>query len=105
MKIIVAKPVTDICNLSIYLNKFPSAFKLAKVKPIFEKGRNHNFSNYRSISLLPILSKVIEKVVHEQTTKFLNDNNIFYKYQFGFRNNHSTVLFLSFPNDKKHLIR
>ena len=52
------------------------------------------------ISLLPILSKVTEKVVHEQTTKFLNDNNIFYKYQSGFGNNHSTDLFLSFLNDK-----
>ena len=35
---VLAKPVTDICNLSISLNKFPSAFKLAKVKPIFKKG-------------------------------------------------------------------
>ena len=73
---------------------------MAKVKPIFKKGRKTNVSNYRPISLLPILSKVIEKVVHEQTTKFLNDNNIFYKYQSGFRNNHSTDLFLSFLNDK-----
>ena len=39
------------------------------------------------------------KVVHEQTTKFLNDS-IFYKYQPSFRNNHSTKLFLSFRNDK-----
>ena len=83
------------------MNKFPSAaFKLAKVKPIFKKGRKTIVSNYRPISLLPILSKVIEKVVHEQTTKFLNDNNIFYKYQSGFRNNHSTDLFPSFFNDK-----
>ena len=44
--------------------------------------------------------KVIEKVVHKQRTKFLNDNNIFYKYQSGCRNNHSTDLFLSFLIDK-----
>ena len=97
---VLAKPVTDICNLSISLNKFPSAFKLAKVKPIFKKERKTNVSNYLPISLLPILSKVIEKVVHEQTTKFLNDNNIFYEYQSGFRKNHPTDLFLSFLNDK-----
>ena len=90
---VLAKPFTDICNFSISLNKFPSAFKLAKVKPIFKKGR-------KTVSLLPILSKLIEKVVHEQTTNFLNDNNIFYKYESGFRNNHSTDLFLSFLNDK-----
>ena len=50
---------------------------------------------YRPFSLL----KVIEKIVHEQT-KYINDNNIFYKYQYGFRNNHSTDLFLSFLNEK-----
>ena len=97
---VLAKPVTDICNLSISLSKFPSAFKLAKVKAIFKKGRKTNVSNYRPISLLLILSKVIENVVHEQRSKFLNDNNIFYKYQSCFRSNPSTDLFLSFFNDQ-----
>ena len=69
---VLAKEVTDICNLSISLNKHPSAFKLAKVKPIFKKGRKINFSNYRPISLLSMLSKIIEKVVHEQTTINVN---------------------------------
>ena len=49
---------------------------------------------------MQILSKVIEKVVHEQRTKFLSDTNIFYKYQSGSRSNHSTDLFLSFFNYK-----
>ena len=97
---ILAKPVSDIWNLSISLNKFRRAFKSGKVKSIFKKGRETNVSNYRPISLLSILSKFIEKVVHEQTTKFLNDTNIFYKYQFGFRSNGSTDLFLSFLIDK-----
>ena len=97
---VLVKPVTDICDLSISLNKFSSAFKLVKVKPIFKKGEKNNVSNYWTISLLPILWKVTEKVFHEQTTKFLNDNNIFYKFQSGFRNNHSTDLFPSFLNDK-----
>ena len=96
----LVKPIKDICNLSISLNKSPSAFKLAKVKPIFKKGWKTNVSNYRLISLLTILSKVIEKVVHKQTINFLNDNNICYKYQSGFRNNHSADLFLLFLNDK-----
>ena len=71
-----------------------------EAKPIFKKGRKTDVSNYQPISLLPILSKVIEKIVHKQTTKFLNNNNIFYKYQSGFKSNHSTDLFLSFPNDR-----
>ena len=97
---VLAKPITDICNLSIHLNKFPSAFKLAKVKTIFKKGWKTNVLNYRLISLLQILLKVIEKIFQKQTTTFLNDNNIFYKYQSVFRNKHSTDLFLSFFNDK-----
>ena len=75
------------------MNKFPSALKLAKVKgsfipesksktslvkPSFKKGRKTNVSNYRPISLLPLLSKVIEKVVPENVSKFLNGNKIFY---------------------------
>ena len=60
---VLAKPFTDISNLSISLNKFSSAFR-----KIFKKGRKTNVSKYRPISLLPILSKVIEKVVHKQTT-------------------------------------
>ena len=80
----------------ISLNKFPSVFKLAKVKTIFKKGQKTNVSNHKPTPLLPIISKVIEKVVHEQTTKFLNDNNIFYYYQSAFRRNHSTDLFLLF---------
>ena len=54
-----------------------------------------NISNYRPISLQPMPSKVIEKVVHEKTTKFSNDGNIF-----SFRNNQSTGLFRPFLNGK-----
>ena len=43
---VLAKPITDICNLSISLNKFPSAFKLAKFKSIFKKGPKTNVSKY-----------------------------------------------------------
>ena len=43
---VLAKPVTDICNPSIPLNKFPRVSKLAKVKPFFKKGRKTNVSNY-----------------------------------------------------------
>ena len=67
---VLAKLVTDIFNLEISLNKFPRAFKLAKVKLLFKKDRKTNVSNCRPISLLPILSKVIENVVHEEATKF-----------------------------------
>ena len=54
--------------------------------------------HHKSVSLQPSPSKVIENV-HKETIKFLNDNNIFYKYQSGFRSKDSTDIFLPFLKD------
>ena len=97
---VLAKPITDICNLSITSGKFPDSCKLAKLKPIYKKGSLTEASNYRPISLLPLISKIIEKVIHDQTSAFLNSRNLLYNYQSGFRKNHSTDFCLSFLNDK-----
>ena len=56
----LAKAVTDICNLSISLNIFGKAFKLAKVKPIFKKGQKTNVSNYRPISTYFLTANTFE---------------------------------------------
>ena len=78
------------------LGSFPDACKIAKVRPLFKKGSKTDPSNYRPISLLPLLSKVFERVVLDQTKEFLSLNKILYDYQFGFRKNHSTDTCLSF---------
>ena len=96
---ILSKPGSDICNFSVSLSKSIGAFKLAKVKPLFKKDRNTNASNHQPISILSLLSKVIETIPHKQTRKFLNNKNIFYEYQSSFRSNHSTDL-LPFLKDK-----
>ena len=57
-------------------------------------------SNYRPISLLPLISKIFEKIVHDQKVDYLAQYNILYKYQSVFRTKHSTDLFLSYLNDK-----
>ena len=57
-------------------------------------------SNYRPISLLPVVSKIFEKVVHDQMIDYLAQYNILYKYQSGFRTKHSTDLCLSYLNNK-----
>ena len=57
-------------------------------------------SNYRPISLLPLISKLIEKVIHDQTSAFLNSRNVLCNYQSGFHKNHSTDYCLLFLNDK-----
>ena len=97
---VLAKPITNLCNLSITSGKFPDSFKIANVKPIYKKGSLPEAFNYRSISLLPLISKVIEKVIHDQTSAFLNSRNLLQNYQSGCCKNHSTDCCLSFLNDK-----
>ena len=92
---ILSKPISEICNLSISHGIFPNACKVAKLKPIFKKDKKVDPSNYRPISLLLLISKIIEKVVLAQTNEFLSANKILYNYQFGFRTNHLSNLCLS----------
>ena len=95
-----SSPITHLCNLSISLSTFPEKCKIAKLKPLCKKGSATEPKNYRPISLLPLISKLIEKIIHEQTQKYLSDHNILYKYQSGFRTNHSTNTCISYLNDK-----
>ena len=82
------------------LGSFPDACKIAKVKPLFKKGSKTDPSNYRPISLLPLLSKVFERVFLDQTEEFLSPNQILYSYQSRFRKKYSTDTCLSFLNNK-----
>ena len=97
---VIAKPISQICNLSIKQSTFPSDCKTAKLKLLFKKGSKTEAKNYRPISLLPIISKIIERVIHDQTQCFLDEKNIIFRYQSGFRKNYSTNLCLSYLSDK-----
>ena len=74
--------------------------KIAKLKSLFKKGSKTNLSNYKPISLLPFIFKIIGNLIHEQTSSFLSNNGILYNYQSGFRKNHSTDSYLTFLHDK-----
>ena len=65
--------------------------KISKVLPVFKKSKKSSVSNYRPISLLPQISKILEKIITFRLTDFLNNNNIITECQYGFKNNHSTV--------------
>ena len=78
---VLAKPISELCNLSMALESSTDACKIAKVKPLFKKGSKTDPSNYRPISLLPLLSKLIERVALDQTEEFLSLNKILYNYQ------------------------
>ena len=97
---ILANPISEICNLSMKYSVFPNDCQIAKLKPLFKKGSTTLPKNYRPISLLPLVSKIFEKVVHDQMQAFLDENKIHYKFQSGFRRNFSTDLCLSYLSNK-----
>ena len=70
---------------------FPSALKIAKVVPVHKKDLKLDFSNYRPISLLSNLDKILEKIMYTRIFKFFSNNNLFYPLQFGFRQDYSTT--------------
>ena len=69
---------------------FPSVLKTAKVVPVFKKDSKLNYSNYRPISLLSNIEKILEKLMYTRLYTFLDYNNIIYDLQFGFRQQYST---------------
>ena len=97
---ILSGPITELINLSISSCTFPDQCKIAKIKPIFKKGSKTDPGNYRPISLLPLISKIFERVIHDQLQSYLNDKKILYKLQSGFRPNFSTDSCLSYLHDK-----
>ena len=86
----ISMPLDKLSNLSLENGIFPDSFKLASVIPIFKKGNSLECNNYRPISLTSSICKVMEKLIYQHFSMFLESNEIFYKDQFGFRNKHST---------------
>ena len=76
-------------NRSFQSGHFSDILKLAKLRPIHKSGPKTDPSNYRPISIIPILSKVIEKHVTKHLFAFLNKYDILYKAQSGYRKGHS----------------
>ena len=92
IKHVILKSLTLIINQIINTGVFPNKLKIAKITPIFKKDDRTLFTNYRPISLLPIFSKVIEKVICIQINDFFVENKLFFNHQYGFRSGHSTEL-------------
>lgn len=83
-------PISVLTNKSISDGIFPDIFKIAKVVPIYKCKNKEEVNNYRPISLLPTLSKILEKIYHKRIYNFLQKNEILYNSQYGFRPKHST---------------
>ena len=87
--------ITNIINLSISSGTFPTSLKIAQVVPIHKSGNTNDISNFRPISLLPIFSKVLEKIVHIRLYNYLKVYNIISDNQYGFLPGLSTESALS----------
>ena len=93
-------PLTHICNLSFSTGVFPCELKIANVVPIFKANDDMIFSNYRPVSVLPVLSKLIERLMYNRLIHYINENKLLYKYQFGFQTGKSTHMALIVLLDK-----
>jgi len=86
----ISIPLSHIFNLSIEHGTFPSKLKKSRTVPIFKSGDPTTCDNYRPISLLSQISKILEKIIGVQLTNHLDRNNILYEHQYGFQRNKST---------------
>ena len=93
-------PLTHVLNLSIQKGFFPDTMKVAKVVPIYKAGDPMAISNYRPVSILPIFSKLLERLMYNRLISFIDNNKLLYKYQFGFREGHGTNMALITLMDK-----
>ena len=78
-------------NKSLGTASFPDSWKTARVTPIFKDGKKDEKSNYRPISILPVVSKLFERIVFNQLYQYLKRNSLLYKSQSGFRELFSTT--------------
>ena len=90
----ISKPIIPaLCklfNMSLESGIFPEEMKIAEVVPLHKGGDKSLETNYRPISLLTTLSKVLEKVMYKRVYEFLNSTKQIYRKQYGFRSKHST---------------
>jgi len=91
----IAPSVVKLLNLSIRTGQFPKLWKCTKITALFKSGDRTNVSNYRPISILPTLCKILERAVHLQLYQHLITNNFLSNKQFGFRKGFSTTTVLT----------
>ena len=87
---VLHKPLLHIFNLSLQTGIFPDKLKITRVTPLLKGGENYKLGNYRPIFVLACFLKILEKNMYNHLYKYLTDNSILYKNQFGFQEGHST---------------
>ena len=93
--VVICDQLTCLYNRSLQSAVFPNIWKMGKVTVLFKSGSRLDINNYRPITVLPRLSKILEKVVHTQVYGFLKTNKLLTQNQFGFREKLSTAVALA----------
>ena len=88
----LSKPILQFANVSFSTGIFSANLITANVIPLFRKDDHTSCNNYRPISLLTNIGKIIERLIHNRLMTFLNANDVLYERQLGFKHNHSTNL-------------
>lgn len=91
---VIAPSLTHIFNLCLANGVFPQQMQIARVAVVYKKGDKNDFANYRPLSILPVFSKGLEKVILTRMNNFCSKHNILTPSQFGFRKHRSTELAL-----------
>lgn len=95
MKIVkneISSILTHLTKLSVETGTFPEKMKIARVSPIFKAGKKQDCNNYRPISVLPVLSKILEKVIQKKLSEFPGNINLLFSGQYGFRRSKDTEI-------------
>ena len=96
---ILCKPIAHIVNLSLSNCIVPTAFKEARITPLYKKNSKLEVGNYRPVSVLSTVSKILERAVYNQLEDYLQNSKLLYKFQSGFRKYFSTSTCLTYLTD------
>ena len=91
----LVSPISFIINNFSKINQFPDIWKLARISPIPKIQLQVELKDYRPVSILPILSKIYERVALEEITNFIEKKLIYHHYQSGYHKNHSNARMLA----------
>lgn len=108
----ISASIADLVNCSVATGIYPDRLKVGCVRPVHKKGKKNDYSNYRPITLLSSIDKVVEKFVCQQIHEFYRKHDVIYNKQFGFQPGKSTSILLSgftdevnkFLNEKKQVL-
>ena len=98
--LVIGEVLKYIINLSLSQGIFPNELKIASVIPLHKGGDETLMNNYRPVSILPVFSKIFERIMYKRLVSFLEKHNILYEFQFGFRSGYGTNLALITLIDK-----